>query len=225
MVWDFEEPGAQQVRGAEQVGLRRTFHVAGQQRHACAVGDPQDQRGLVGLAVRRAVGPSRRGPENLDPDGPDRRALPGDRCHDRHGCARGAAEQAGHRREVAVERGDPDRADPTLVEHRGQAVGVVGVGVGQDDQVQITRARAPQPAGGPPVGAAVHQDPHAGRIDQQRVTLPDVDRGHDQCAGRDAQPDRRDDGRDRGSGSHDGRQAPATAGQQHPHCHREGGRD
>jgi hypothetical protein len=64
----------------QQVGLGREFGVAGEQRPAVPPGDPRDDRAVVELAARPAIGPPGIGPQDGDLQVTDPDVVPGDRA-------------------------------------------------------------------------------------------------------------------------------------------------
>ncbi len=182
MVGHLEDVRPQGVRASHQVPLRVALDVTGQQDGPPRPCHAQHDGQLVPLPVRPAVGAAGRRMQHLDRQAAEPRPLTGDRAMHRHTLG----ERIGDERLGSVivgRRSGPELADHDVVEHVGQSVEVVGIRVGQDDEVDPVAAGASEVVDRRPVGPAVHEQPHARRLHEDRVPLPDVD-GHDAQARR-----------------------------------------
>jgi hypothetical protein len=212
VVRDGQQPGPERVvpagrdarvRGGEQVGLRGQLRVAGEQGHGVADRRPQDERSLVHLAAGVPVGAPGRWSEHLEVQVTDRGG---------HGAVAGADDLAyggaglrGRSLDRADQRGGlgrrrpPQGRDLRPLQHRRRAAGVVGVPVGHHDQVEVGVPVAHQPPRGHVPVPGVDQHPGSWAAQQERVTLPDVDRGHGDGVDRQVAADeRREPGQDEG---------------------------
>lgn len=121
-----------------------------------------------------------------------------------------------------VARAFPHGMDIDGVEHRRAAPGVVGVGVGEHEQVEVRRAVAAEPGRSVAVPTGVHQHRDVTCRQQERIALPHIDRSeHEGATGR----SRGRDDHDR-TGQHDGCCSHACdggpCGSHEPHHDRDG---
>ncbi len=177
--------------GTGQCPLARWLQVSEEQEGEPGGADEQGEARVVG-AVRKAEGlsirPGRgRWPDHLpaqsalSPAGLPRRRDP----YRDSGLRRSAVDQGGLRRWVG-EGGRLDQADRAATQDPGEATGVVGVEVGQDDQGDAADPEHAQaPVDGQRVGAGVDDDgrARAGREDE-RVALAHVTQDHPPSRGR-----------------------------------------
>lgn len=153
--------------GTGQCPLARWLQVSEEQESEPGGADEQGEARVVGT-VRRAEGPRVRPgrggwPQHLPaepavrPAGLPRRGDP----HRDTGSRRGAVDQGGLRRRVG-EGGRLDQADRAAAQDPGEATGVVGVEVGQDDQGNAADPEHAQaPVDGERVGTRVDDDGRA----------------------------------------------------------------
>ncbi len=193
VVRDREETGAQRVGPTgrhpdrcqvEQVAVRGGLAVAGQQRAPPRPARAHHQRRLVEFAARVPVGTAGWRTEHLEVEVAD--AGPGG-CGD---LPHGGAGRCGRRVE-AVDGGDrrrrgrsPDRRDVRPLEDGDGTADVVEVAVGDHHEVEPHVAVPCEPTGGGGTLPGVDQHPRAGCAQQERIPLPDVDRGDREGRGR-----------------------------------------
>lgn len=142
MVGNLQEPGSEPVRFGEQVVLSRTFHVAGQQRDSPAPGGTKHDRRVVRLALRPAVGTTGGWSQHLQAQSGDRRGSACYRVRNGDSSSARLGEQPGDARKVAWQSRQPNCSDPRLSEHGRETIGVVGVGVAENDKVEPSLARS-----------------------------------------------------------------------------------
>lgn len=177
--------------GTSQCPLARRLQVSKEQEGQPGGADQQGEARVVG-AVREAEGlcvrPGRGGwPEHLPAQPALRPAgLPRRRDPDRDTRPRrGAVDQGGLRRWVG-EGGRLDQADRAAAQDPGEATGVVGVEVRQDDQgYAADPEHAQAPVDGERVGARVDDDGRARPCgEDERVALADITEDHAPPRGR-----------------------------------------
>jgi hypothetical protein len=129
------------VRRGLEVGLGREFDVPGEQRHRATGGRADHQRPLVHLAALVAVGTSGRGSEHLEAEvteGRRRGCRAGPHHHaDRYPRPSSGPVDGGDRAGRFWCRRAPDGRDLRPFEDVHRATGVVGVAVGEDQQVEV----------------------------------------------------------------------------------------
>jgi hypothetical protein len=215
---DLQDARAEPFGTAQQAGLRVGLGVAGEQDRTGVVADAQDEGVLVEVVRERAVGGRA---EHLDERAPEREALAGGDGLERDGatardrvCVDGAAREVG----AGARRGgaDDEGADVEPFEDARESAAVVGVRVGQGDDVEAgDAALAEQSQREAGVGAAVDEHSRravgAWRLDEQGVALADVEGGERERGHRrqGAQARERGEGDDDGDGEH--RQARGAA--------------
>ncbi len=182
VVGNLQQARAQAGGCGQQVVLSRTFDVAGQERDPPSPSEAQHYRGLVLLAVGPAVGTACGWSENVQTQSPDRRASTRSGVRDRNLARLGLVEQLCDTRKIARQSRQPERPHPGLGEHGGKAIGVVGVRVAEDDEVEVPLGRAAQPTTRFRVGSPIHEDAGSRRLDEDGIALPDVDGGDDEAA-------------------------------------------
>ena len=206
VVGHLQDVGTKVGAALQEVALRLRLDVAGQQEPGRPDVDAQDERGVVRVRPRTAVGPGRR--QDLPPQRAGPADLPEPRPPDRHAHSRsGGADRLALLGRVVL-RPDLHQSDPPAAEHAGEAQHVVGVQVGQDDDRHHLDAEASQAAvdrAGVRPGVDDHRGPVAGG-ERDGVALPDV--------ADDGEPAGRRPGRLHGlqAARHDG--GPRGAGQQ-----------
>lgn len=84
MVGDLEDPRRQAPGEAQQIALGGPLDIAREQHVTAPPRGPQDERGVVHLAVAAGVGTSRRGREDLEHEPGEGRALAGHGAVDRN---------------------------------------------------------------------------------------------------------------------------------------------
>ena len=179
MVGHLQDPGAEEVGPPEEVVLSGDLDVAGEQHGPAVVADPQHERGVVQFAVGSAVrAPGGRG-EDVDDEFADHGLLPGLRLMHRDVAGHGSGADAVLVLGVFRHRPVPQRPDRHVPEHPVDARDVVGVRMAEDEQVDPD-APASKPAPRRVVPADVDENPHTAPLDQDRVPLTDIDRGHGQ---------------------------------------------
>ena len=149
VVWHREQVRPQRVgprigrRAGQEVGVRRQFGVAGEQRAPVLPGDPHHQRAVVELTRRPPVGPPGIWAEHLEVEVADPGTVAGDRTADRHVPGVGRVQDRVEQRRPVPDRAEPHGVDPQRPEHVRRPAEVVRVTVGEDQQVEVP----------PPVGA------------------------------------------------------------------------
>ncbi|MEX0658269.1 MAG: hypothetical protein WD080_03965 [Egibacteraceae bacterium] len=187
VVGHLDDVGAQTPGVAQEAALCELLHVTGEQQSPARRRHPQDYGVVVVAGADRAVG---RRAQHLDGGFAEREAHPGPHRHDRHpGALRGSVRGGhgwGEGLGVAPGRGRPDqeRAHVQARQDRGQAGHMVVVGVAGHDRVEAAHPPPPQVGqGSTGLGAPVVEQAGgrvAGHLDEQRVALPDGERGHGQ---------------------------------------------
>ncbi|GGI06909.1 hypothetical protein GCM10011354_21450 [Egicoccus halophilus] len=149
-------------RTLQQVALRGLFGVPREQRPAVLPGHAQHDRAVVELRGRMSVGATRVRAEHLQPEVTERDAVTGRRPTDRHAPRPGGRHQRGEVWRVGAHGAQPDRTDPDTAHHLGGPADVVGVRMGDDQQVERAPAVAVQPVGGATVLPRIDQHPGLG---------------------------------------------------------------
>jgi hypothetical protein len=179
VVWHRQEVGVETAKvTGEQVGLGSHLDVAGGEDAPTVVADPHHDRGVVELAARPAVRTAWRRVEDLDGHVPNHRELTRDRGADGHATVLRNLDHLGSLGEVRRERSVPDGADAEVAEDVRYAADMVEVRVGHDHQVEVAPTVAPEPRRRRLVLTGVDQDARPWGLDQEGVSLPDVDGGH-----------------------------------------------
>jgi hypothetical protein len=234
VVRDREHLRAEPVRGGrQQVTLGRGLDVTGEQDPAAALDVRSDDGGaLVQLGTGVAVGPSRRGVQHLQHDVTDPRDGAAGWCADGDRAGGRLRPHLGRLGQLGRQRRRPDRRHLGAAEDLGDPADVVEVRVRHDDEVETGPPVPTQPPRGCLPLPCIDQDPGVGRLEQEGVALPDVDRGDARDAHRQASQQRLDtrqhhrqhgDGRSRpGPAGPPARQHPPTAGQEPGHRRRPG---
>ncbi|HEX9889070.1 MAG TPA: hypothetical protein VGA69_06305 [Nitriliruptorales bacterium] len=209
---------AQAARIRQQVTLGVLLDVAGEQRGPTPPPGTQDHRHLVGLAVAPGVGPVGRRVQHLEHELTDGGALAGDRARTGHAQAcGGAVQRVGPG--IAGDGGRPQGCDVSGVEDGRGAADVVCVRVGDDQEVQGPTSGRAQPVRGLVVDPCVHQYARPWSLEQDRITLADVDGGQHEVPwskGRDTrncQRERAEQGHDRAA-----TRGPGARPYHHPHA-------
>lgn len=187
VVGDGHDVGAEPLRMAQEGALGELLGVTGEQQATGGGGDAQHDGVVVVAGAGQAAG---RWAQHLDAGLPEGEAPAGVQGGGRHAAglgSRGGGQGRWGQGLCGVPGGgrpDEERPDVHRGEDGGQAADVVVVGVACDHDVQVTDAA---PAQGRPdglgFGAAVVE--HARRrvawdLDEQRLALPDVERGDGQ---------------------------------------------
>jgi hypothetical protein len=196
----FEATGVE----GQQVGLGRQLDVAGCEHAPTCVGDPHDDRRVVEFAAGPTVRTAGRRVEDLDRHVSEGGDLAGHRGADRDAALPGHLDHLGGLRQLGRDRPVPDRVHPQAPQHVGHPTDMVQVRVGDHDKVEMAAPVATQPGGRGVVFPGVHEDAGVRGLDQERVTLADVDRRdrhralrHQPVHLREAGSDDRGQGRDR----------------------------
>jgi hypothetical protein len=176
VVWHRQQVDGQVDAALEQVRLRVTFHVAGEQRAATRVAHVQHGGALVAFAARVPVRASRRRAEHLDDEVTEHHPIAPGHITDGDVPLRRLGQHLRRFRQLGRQRPVPHGPDVQPSEHLRDATHVVEVAVGDDQQVERGPTVFPQPARCGGVLAGVDEHPRARRLDQVGVALPDVDR-------------------------------------------------
>ncbi len=190
MVPDLEHVDGRQEATLEQHGLDGGLRVAGQQCGECAVAKEHHHRAVVDIAFRQGrcrvdVGRV----QDLDPGRlVERELLAGTRQHHRRGRPKGGiGQQAVGSWILEGDAGVDQRTHPEAPERVDQTGHMILVRMAQDQKVDAAREErqiGTQPAEGQ-LGIRAAVDEHrrpCGRLDQDRVALPDVEHGQVQVA-------------------------------------------
>lgn len=186
MVRDDEHLGDHErtVPGEEQ-GVRPGLRVPRDQDPPAARREAQHQRRLVELAAGVGEGPARRRVQDLDGEVRERHRPTALGRADRDAPRRGEREELPLLRTVGRHRPEPEHPDLERGHDLVHPTDVVEVGVGHDGEVDAPAAAAREPLGRAAVLPRVDQDRDARRLDEDRVTLADVDGGEgERSAGR-----------------------------------------
>jgi hypothetical protein len=181
VVRDGEEVDVELRGVAQQVGLRGALRVTGEQ-DPTVVGrrGAHDDRRLVQLAALVPVRTPRRWTEHLQRQRADRHPIARHDVADRHAPLMGDRQELGRLGQLGRDGPVPDRPHLEPPEHLRSTPDVVEVAVADDEQVERAPTVLPQPAGRGPVLTRIDQHARTGRLEQEGVTLPDVDGGQRQ---------------------------------------------
>jgi len=195
----------------EEVGLRLHLDVTGDQYPAPAVMDTRHDRGLVQFAACPAVGSSRWRMQDLEMQVTDLGVLaePGGAYRDAS-CLRDL-EHLLHLRDLGRNRVEPHGVDPDGTQDLGDTADVVEVRMGHEDQVEVASTVRPQPTGSRVVFSGIDQDASGRRLDQERISLADIDRRHSEVTRSQTSHDDRETDGDQ-TGDHDADRPPRGAG-------------